>query len=68
MVVKADDGSRGLGRVTVRDARNVADLAQTLQLAAPVAGPQALLVQEGVLTRERINDAVAEPVVYMMDR
>ena len=68
VVVKADDGSRGMGIVTVRDARNVADLAQTLQLAAPVAGPQALLVQEGVLTRERINDAVAEPVVYMMDR
>jgi glutamate--cysteine ligase len=27
-----------------------------------------VIVQEGVLTNERINDAVAEPVVYMMDR
>ncbi len=27
-----------------------------------------LIVQEGVLTKERVNDAVAEPVVYMMDR
>ena len=27
-----------------------------------------LIVQEGVLTKERMNDAVAEPVVYMMDR
>jgi glutamate--cysteine ligase len=27
-----------------------------------------LLIQEGVLTQERMNDAVAEPVVYMMDR
>jgi glutamate--cysteine ligase len=27
-----------------------------------------LVVQEGVLTKERMNDAVAEPVVYMMDR
>jgi glutamate--cysteine ligase len=27
-----------------------------------------VLVQEGVLTRERLNDAVAEPVVFMMDR
>jgi glutamate--cysteine ligase len=26
------------------------------------------MVQEGVLTQERVNDAVAEPVVYMMDR
>ena len=27
-----------------------------------------VIIQEGVLTNERINDAVAEPVVYMMDR
>jgi hypothetical protein len=27
-----------------------------------------VLVQEGVPTYERINDAVAEPVVYMIDR
>ena len=27
-----------------------------------------LIVQEGVLTKERMNDAVAEPVVYMIDR
>jgi glutamate--cysteine ligase len=27
-----------------------------------------LVIQEGVLTKERVNDAVAEPVVYMMDR
>ena len=27
-----------------------------------------VIIQEGVLTNERIHDAVAEPVVYMMDR
>jgi glutamate--cysteine ligase len=27
-----------------------------------------VIIQEGVLTHERLNDAVAEPVVYMMDR
>ena len=27
-----------------------------------------MIIQEGVLTNERINAAVAEPVVYMMDR
>ena len=31
-------------------------------------GVQELIVQEGVLTHERMNDAVAEPVVYLMDR
>jgi glutamate--cysteine ligase len=27
-----------------------------------------VIIQEGVLTAERINEAVAEPVVYLMDR
>ena len=27
-----------------------------------------VIIQEGVLTNERVHDAVAEPVVYMMDR
>jgi len=29
---------------------------------------QAVLIQEGVSTQERVHEAVAEPVVYMMDR
>jgi len=36
--------------------------------AAALTGVQELILQEGVLTNERMNDAVAEPVVYMMDR
>jgi glutamate--cysteine ligase len=27
-----------------------------------------VIIQEGVITNERMHDAVAEPVVYMMDR
>ena len=34
---------------------------------APALGSE-IIVQEGVLTRERVHDGVAEPVVYMMDR
>ena len=34
----------------------------------PDGAPLNLIVQEGVLTNERMNAAVAEPVVYMMDR
>ena len=30
--------------------------------------PCDLIVQEGVLTNERVHNGVAEPVVYMMDR
>jgi glutamate--cysteine ligase len=33
-----------------------------------IGAAQEVLVQEGVLTYERMNDAVAEPVVYMLDR
>jgi glutamate--cysteine ligase len=33
-----------------------------------MASMSEVLVQEGVQTHERINESVAEPVVYMMDR
>jgi glutamate--cysteine ligase len=68
VVVKADDGSRGMGISTMRDARSVAELGAMLGARQTPPGAQDILVQEGVLTRERINEAVAEPVVYMMDR
>ena len=61
VVVKAGGGGRGMGAMTVRDPKELAALADTLQ-------GQELIVQEGVPTHERVNDAVAEPVVYMMDR
>ena len=72
VVVKADNGSHGMGIVTVRDANDLEALGRRAQSQAngAKAEPQAcdILVQEGVLTKERMNDAVAEPVVYMMDR
>ena len=61
-----------LGPITVRDAKDLADAyARARALAGPAAtmpGAQPLLVQEGVPTYERVNDAVAEPVVTMIDR
>src|SRR5574337_393223 len=66
VVVKPDRSPSGMGIVTVRDARSL----EASQLAAggTLAGPQSVLIQEGVPTFERMNDAVAEPVVYMIDR
>ena len=69
-VVKADNRGSSAGLMTVRDTKDMAGLiakarAANTQLAS---GEQELIIQEGVLTNERINDAVAEPVVYMMDR
>ena len=67
VVVKADNSSSGMGFMTVRDVKDL----ESLPLQGNASAPEALaeiIVQEGVLTNERINDAVAEPVVYMMDR
>jgi glutamate--cysteine ligase len=52
----------------VRDAKDLASLTEKARTQNPGAPACDILVQEGVLTKERMNDAVAEPVVYMMDR
>ena len=56
--------------MTVRDTKDLAALIKKAQdgNTGLVQGAQELILQEGVLTNERMNDAVAEPVVYMMDR
>jgi glutamate--cysteine ligase len=53
-----------MGIVMVRE---TADL-QVLRRQAVGRPAQDVLVQEGVLTNERIMEAPAEPVVYMIDR
>ena len=75
VVVKADTGNDALGPITVRDAKDLADAyARARSRAATPAGdvPAAeatqVIIQEGVPTYERVNDAVAEPVVTMIDR
>ena len=71
VVVKADNAA-GMGILTVRDVKELDD---TERLARGRVGlvhdDQPLtevIIQEGVPTYERINDAVAEPVVVMIDR
>jgi glutamate--cysteine ligase len=69
VVVKTDSNADHLGILTVRDAKDLSGLSQVWhEQGADSGSPHELLLQEGVLTRERMNDAVAEPVVYMMDR
>lgn len=72
VIVKADAGTYGMGIMTVKDASEVKDLNRNernkmsvIKEGLEVAD---VLVQEGVYTFEKINEAVAEPVVYMMDR
>ena len=73
VVVKADNGTYGMGVMTVRDAKELEALKdkRTRNKMGVIKDGQPVhdvLVQEGVLTYERMNNAVAEPVVYMMDR
>ena len=64
VIIKSDVGSYGRAVMTVRDAKDIETLAQRL----PENLGQEVIVQEGVPTHERVHEAVAEPVVYMMDR
>ena len=77
VVVKADaTAAQGMGIMTVRDAKEVDDLSQHARARLPRMDladdgqpvPTEVIIQEGVPTYERMNDAVAEPVVYMIDR
>jgi glutamate--cysteine ligase len=72
IVVKADAGTYGMGIMTVRDPKELADLnRKTRNKMSVIKDGQEVsevILQEGVPTYERVNDAVAEPVVYMIDR
>ncbi|WP_022979927.1 glutamate--cysteine ligase, partial [Ideonella sp. B508-1] len=72
VVVKADNGTYGMGIMTVRDAKELEDVSRrTRNKMGVVKDGQTvsdLIIQEGVPTYERVNEAVAEPVVYMIDR
>jgi glutamate--cysteine ligase len=72
VIVKSDNGRNGMGVVTVRDAKEIEALALKSRSKTGASNegqaPSEVIVQEGVLTNERVHDGVAEPVVYMMDR
>ena len=71
VIVKADAGTYGMGIMTVKSPDDVRDLNRKARNKMSVIkeGQQvtSVIIQEGVYTFESINDAVAEPVVYMMD-
>ena len=71
-VVKADNGTYGMGVMTVHDAKELQSLTHKsknkMAFIKDGQSVQDVIIQEGVLTQERVHNAVAEPVVYMMDR
>ena len=72
VIVKADAGTYGMGIMSVKSPDDVIGLnrKQRNKMAVVKDGLEVsdVIVQEGVPTFETIEDAVAEPVVYMMDR
>ena len=72
VIVKPDAGTYGMGIMTVRDAKELDELnRRTRNKMSVIKDGQSVsevVVQEGVVTHEQVNEAVAEPVVYMMDR
>jgi glutamate--cysteine ligase len=72
VVVKADAGTYGMGIMTARDASEVKGLnrKQRNKMSVVKEGLEVteVIMQEGVHTYERVNEASAEPVVYMVDR
>jgi glutamate--cysteine ligase len=63
-VIKSNQGPAQTDAWTVRDAKDI----PVLMAQQSLPHPSDCLVQEGVLTQERIQEAIAEPQVYLMDR
>ncbi|MEH3085363.1 MAG: glutamate--cysteine ligase [Xylophilus ampelinus] len=72
VIVKADNGTYGMGIMTVRDAKDLEAInRKTKNKMSVIKDGQTVndvIIQEGVLTNETLDGGVAEPVVYMMDR
>ena len=71
-IVKADAGTYGMGIMTVKSVDDVRNLNRktrnkmsVIKEGRPVSE---VLIQEGVYTFESVDDAVAEPVIYMIDQ
>jgi glutamate--cysteine ligase len=72
VIVKADAGTYGMGIMSVKDPSEVQNLSrrQRNKMAVVKEGLEVseVIIQEGVPTIERVDDATAEPVVYMIDK
>ena len=71
LIAKADAGTYGMGIMSVKSGEELIGLnrKQRNKMAVIKEGLEvsSVMLQEGVYTFENIHDAVAEPVVYMID-
>ena len=70
VVIKADAGTYGMGVLSIHDPAEIQQLNRKKRSDMMVAKGnrpiEQVIIQEGVYTFETWNDAVAEPVVYML--
>jgi glutamate--cysteine ligase len=70
VVIKADSGTYGMGVLSIHDPAEIQHLNRKKRSDMMVAKGnrpiERVIIQEGVYTFETWNDAVAEPVVYML--
>jgi glutamate--cysteine ligase len=71
VIVKADAGTYGMGIMTVKHGDEIRNLNRKSRNKMSVVKEglevSEIIIQEGVYSDECINEAVAEPVVYMID-
>ena len=72
LIAKADAGTYGMGIMTVKSVDDVRRLNRKTRNKMSIIKEgrevSEVIVQEGVYTFESVNEAVAEPVIYMIDR
>ena len=72
VIVKADAGTYGMAIMSVKDASEIKGLNRKQRNKMSVAKDglevREVILQEGVYSFEQVDGAVAEPVVYMIDR
>jgi glutamate--cysteine ligase len=72
VVVKPDAGTYGMGIMSIHDASELKELNRRdrnkMSVIKEGLEVHDIIIQEGVHTFEKVNEAVAEPVVYMIDR
>jgi len=71
LIVKADAGTYGMGVMSIKDPQELAALnkkaRKTMTSGKEGLSTEQVIIQEGVYTFEMIQEAVAEPVIYMID-
>jgi glutamate--cysteine ligase len=72
VVVKANAGTYGMGIMIIKNSEDVLNLNRKMRKKMSVIKGGGVvtevIIQEGIHTEESINQSVAEPVIYMIDR